>query len=41
MRGLKAIGMEDWCTACQDQQRRSSLCAVAVDEVAQCGEENT
>ena len=41
MQDLKAIGMEDWYVACQDQERWSSLCAVAVDEVAQCREENT
>ena len=38
IRDLKAIGIEDWYTVCQDQD---SLCAVAVDEVAQCREENT
>ena len=41
MQDLKAIGMEDRYAVCQDQERWSSLCAVAVDEVAQCREENT
>ena len=41
MRGLKAIGMEDWYAICLDKERWSSLCAVAVDEVAQCRQENT
>ena len=41
MRDLKAISIEDWYTVCQDRERWSSLCAVAVDEVAQCREENT
>ena len=40
MRDLKAIGIEDWYAVCQDWERWSSLCAVAVDEVAQCREEN-
>ena len=41
MRDLKVIGMENWHAICQDRERWSSLCAVAVDEVAQCREENT
>ena len=41
MRDLKAIGMEDWYAVCQDWERWSSLCAVAIEEVAQCREENT
>ena len=41
MGDLKAIGMEDRYTVCQDRERWSSLCAMAVDEVAQCREENT
>ena len=34
MRDLKAIGIDDWYTVCQDRERWSSLCAVTVDEVA-------
>ena len=41
MRDLNAIGIEDWYAVCQDQERWSSLCRVAVDEVAKCTEENT
>ena len=41
MRDLKAIGIEDWYAVCQDRERWSNLCAVGVDEVAQCREENT
>ena len=36
MRDLKAFCIEDWYPVCQDRERWSSLCAVAVDEVARC-----
>ena len=41
MSDLRAINMQDWYVICQDCERWSNLCAVAVDEVAQCREQNT
>ena len=38
MSDLRAISVEDWYVACQDRERWSNLCAIAVDEVAQCRE---
>ena len=38
---LRAISVEDWYVVCQDRERWSNLCAIAVDEVAQCREGNT
>ena len=32
---------EDWYVVCQDHERWSNLCAIAVDEVARCREGNT
>ena len=32
------IGVENWYVLCQDRERWSSMCAIAVDEVAQCRE---
>ena len=31
-------GVQNWCEVCQDQERWSDVCAVAVDEVEQCSE---
>jgi len=41
MSDLRVISVEDWYVVRQDRERWSSLCAVAVDEVAQCREQNT
>ena len=38
---LKTIGMEDWYALCQDQERLFNLCAVDIDEVVHCKDENT
>ena len=35
------FSVEDWYVVCQDCKRWSNLCAVAVDEVAQCREQKT
>ena len=36
MSDLQAISVEDWYVVCQNCERWSNLCAVAVDEMAQC-----
>jgi len=41
MSDVWVISVEDWYVVCQDYERWSSLCAVAVDEVAQYREQNT
>ena len=40
MNDLWPIGVENWCMVCQDQERWSNVCTMAVDEVAQCRERN-
>ena len=38
---MYCIGVENWYVLCQDRERWSSMCAIAVDEIAQCREGNT